>query len=230
MEQSATKWNSGEFLTWMNASLASEMEVTFSSTPNLSLPSESQDFSEEILDYSCPKTVDERGNRKRDLLISGEELREDEKRQKVDKNSNIEYWSTREDSEDDDVYQPSVLDDQYVASDPINFIEAETLNTTDWNLEQGAKVDYWNLKIDWIVNEQCELRYKAYLTRSAHDSLVLARTQVRRILEELNEAQERKASPGTFLDIEKRLAYAVQRVEIFILRFCRNRRYRFVKF
>ena len=214
----------------MNTSLASEMEVTFPSALNSPSPSKLPDYSEEILDYSYPKVNDERGSRKRDLLISGEELREEEKRQRLDKNSNVEYWVAREDSEEDNEYQPSVLDDQYVAEDPVNFIEAETLNTTDWNLEQGAKVDYWNLKIDWIVNEQCELRYKAYLTRSAHDSLVLARTQVRRILEELNEAQERKASPGTFLDIEKRLAYAVQRVEIYVLRFCRNRRYRFVKF
>ena len=230
MERCDIKLESRSFLRWMNTSLTSEMEVTFPSTPNPSPPLGPTDHSEEILDYSFPKVNDEGGSRKRDLLISGEELREEEKRQRLDKNSNVEYWTTREDSEEDNEYQPSVLDDQYIAEDPINFIEAETLNVTDWNLEQAAKVDYWNLKIDWIVNEQCELKYKAYLTRGAHESLVLARTQARRILEELNEAQERKASPGTFLDIEKRLAYAVQRVEIYILRFCRNRRYRFVKF
>ena len=230
MEQSDTKQGNESFLLWMNALMTSEMEVTFSSTPTPSPVSNPEGFGE-VLDYSYQKE-NESQSRKRDLLISGAELQEYEKRRRVDGNCNVEYSAAGGQYEDDDdeEYQPSVLDEQYVASDPLDFIEAETLNATDWNLEQGAKVDYWNLKIGWIINEQCDLRYKAYLTRSAHDSLVLARTHARRLLEELKEAQEQKATPGTFMAIEKRLAYAVQRVEIYILRFCRNRKYRFVKF
>ena len=228
MDQSDTEKESKQFLAWLNLQLTSEMEVTFTEPPE----STPVGAIGEVQTYYCQgEEVREGETRKRDLLISGREQETQQKRPKVEGENTIEYWTPREDETDEEnEYQTSVLEEQYVANNAMDLIETETLNTTDWNVEQRAQVDFWKLKIGWIVNEECELRYKAYLTRTAHDSLVIARRQARMILEELEEAQRLKATPGTFMNIEKRLAYAIQRVEVYILRFCRNRNYRFVKF
>lgn len=160
--------------------------------------------------------------RKLDTLISGQEQENQEKKNKLETEedwNDISSDTTAEylDSETQEEIGEELSCDSYISA-------------TDWSCEQKAKVDFWFQKLSWIIHDEDTLKYKTYLINSVYESYMDARKRVRQNILDLEEAQQQHRTPGHFSEIEKRLMKAAETVETCMLKFWRNRAYRYIRY